>query len=569
MSWREALARSRNIAAGLAAAGIGKGERVAIFSANRVEWCLIDWANICRGVLTVPIYASSTSAQAAPIVTHSEAATLFVDSIDKLSKLEGCFSRLRLVVVIDGPLPADRPEGSPRVVSLAALEEIGRERRADDGNFEQEIMSLGPGDDLTVIYTSGTTGEPKGVLTTHGHYLFMVEAAAGAIPCGESDVNMLFLPLAHSLGRLEHFFVVSQGMTCGIARSLETLAKDLPEIRPTLLISVPRVYENAYARIRSRAEASSIFRRLLFRWSVAVGARTSGYQSEGKKPPGVLRAAHHLSSRLVFARIYAGFGGRLRFAISGGAPLAEDIARFFHSVGILILQGYGLTESSTVSHVNRPWHYKFGSVGPPLPGVECRTADDGEILLRGPNIMKCYLLDPQSTREAVDEEGWLHTGDVGAIDEEGFLTITDRKKDLIVTSGGKKVAPQMIENLLKEDPLIDEAIVLGDGERHLIALVTLDREQLKQWADKEHLVIDDIEKAASHPMVTTAIKDRIRAVNRRLAAYEAVRNFRILPHGFSMEEAEVTPTLKLRRRIIEERYRALIEEMARRTHVDD
>lgn len=563
VSWRAARERVRDIGCGLGARGIAAGDRVAMYFPNRVEWCLADWANICIGALTVPIYASSTAAQAGHILSHSGAAALFIDSADKLKKLEGSLADLRFVVVIDGGVPKDLPPSLPPVIALADLEREGRGAASDGETFEKAAGSLGPEHDLTIIYTSGTTGEPKGVLSTHGHYLFMLEAAAAAIPCGEEDANMLFLPLAHSLGRLEHFFVVSQGLTCGVARSLETIAKDLPEIRPTILISVPRVYENAYTRIRARADAGGALRRAVFCCSVAIGSRWSRYESAGKPVPAALGLGRRIAARLIFAQIQAAFGGRLRFAVSGGAALADEVARFFHSVGILILQGYGLTESSTVSHVNRPWHYKFGTVGESLPGVECRTAEDGEILLRGRNIMKGYYRDAESTRAAVDGEGWLHTGDIGEIDAEGFLTITDRKKDLIVTSGGKKVAPQMIENLLKADPLIEEAFVLGDGERHLIALVTLDRARLGEWGENAGIKTS-AEDVASDPRVLALVKEKIRAVNKRLAAYEAVRDFRILPQSFSMERAEVTPTLKLRRQIIQERYKDVIEEMTRK-----
>jgi long-chain acyl-CoA synthetase len=565
MSWREARARVRALALGLAARGVGKGDRVALFLPNRVEWCLVDWANICLGALTVPVYASSTPAQAGNILAHCGAAVLFVDSTEKIKRLGEAISGVRLVVTLDGEVGADA--SAPPIVHLAELERAGLEQGVSNA-FEKTASALGPDDDLTIIYTSGTTGEPKGVLTTHRHYLFMVEAAAAAIGCDENDSDMLFLPLAHSLGRVEHFFAVAQGLTCGVARSLETIAKDLPELKPTILISVPRIYENAYERIRSRAESAGALRRAIFYWAVSVGQRWSRYQSAGKPLPAPLRLAHRLATRLVFARIHQAFGGRLRFAVSGGAPLAEEVARFFHSVGILVLQGYGLTESSTVSHVNRPWQYKFGTVGPPLPGVECRTADDGEILMRGANIMKGYFRDAAGTRETVDGDGWLHTGDIGEIDPAGFLTITDRKKDLIVTSGGKKVAPQMIEGLIKADPLIEEAMVLGDGERHLMALVTLDRARLSEWAEKQGIRLGEPEQAAEDPRVAALIKDRIRAVNKRVAAYEAVRNFRILPGGFSMDNAEVTPTLKLRRQIIKERYKNLIEEMARRPRSD-
>ncbi|MGH7769754.1 MAG: AMP-dependent synthetase/ligase, partial [Candidatus Binatia bacterium] len=344
--------------------------------------------------------------------------------------------------------------------------------------------------------------------------------------------------------------------------------KDLLEVRPTILVSVPRIYENAYARVRSRAEAGSRLRRSIFHWAVSVGARWSVHRIEGKRIGLLLRALHGLAHRLVFSQIHGAFGGNLRLAISGGAPLAPEIAKFFHSVGILILEGYGLTESSTVSHANRPERLNFGTVGLPLPGVECRTGADGEILLRGPNILKGYYRDPEGTREALDEEGWLSTGDIGEIDGDGFLRITDRKKDLIVTSGGKNIAPQMVENLLQTEPLISQAIVLGDGEAHLVALVTLDRDRVLDWAKREGLEFQSAEGIASHPRVTALLKERIREKNKQLSAFEAVRNFRILPHNFSMERAELTPTLKLRRQVIKERYKGLIEEMARRPRFD-
>ena len=571
MTWRAAAESAREIGLGLLALGIGRGDRVALFSANRVEWCLIDWANLCIGALTVPVYASSTAAQLGHILEHSGAAALFVDAPEKLKKLgfpEGAPAGVRRTVAIDGGAPDDLSAPAP-VVSLAELRRLGREYGlAYPGSFERAAASLGPQDDLTIIYTSGTTGEPKGVLTTHGQYLFILEAAGRALRCTADDVTMQFLPFAHSLGRLEHFFIVAQGLTCGFARSIETIAKDLLEVRPTILISVPRIYENAYQRIRSRAEAGGLLRRAIFHWAVSVGTRWSRRQTAGEKIPPLLAAAHRLAGRLVYGRIQAAFGGRLKFGVSGGAPLAEEVARFFHSVGILVLQGYGLTESATVSHVNRPWRCKFGTVGPPLPGVECRTAADGEIELRGANIMKGYYRDPESTRAAIDAEGWFRTGDIGALDGDGYLTITDRKKDLIVTSGGKKVAPQMIENILKADPLIGEAMVLGDGERHLVALVTLDRERVLEWAAKEGLALGGEEETAAHPRVAALVKERIRAANKRLAAFEAVRNFRILPRGFSLEKAEVTPTMKLRRQIIMERYRDIIEEMGRRSRSD-
>ena len=572
VSWEKALAQVREIALGLTSLGVKQGDRVAIFSANRVEWSLIDWANIGIGALTVPVYASSTFAQLSHILDHSGATVLFIETPERLKKLDlshPSLSALRKIVVIDG-LARQISSASPlSAISLAELRQSGRDYGQSHGDlFEQTALSLRPDDDLTIIYTSGTTGEPKGVLTSHRHYLFMLDAAAAAIPCSEQDVNLQFLPLAHSFGRLEHFLVVAKGFTCGFARSLETIGRDLLSVRPTILFSVPRVYENAYERIRSRVEASGWLRRCLFHWAISVGARWSRHQIEGGRISLSLRGAYGLARRLVFSQIQQAFGGGLRLAISGGAALAPEIARFFHSIGILILEGYGLTECATVSHVNRPDRCKFGTVGLPLAGVECRTAPDGEILLRGPNIFKGYYRDFKGTEEVLDSEGQLRTGDIGEIDGDGFLRITDRKKDLIVTSGGKKVAPQAIENLLRTDPLVHQAMVLGDGQAHLMALITLNRDQLIEWGRQEGVEFVGTEEIASHPRVVALIKERIRNMNRELAAFETVRSFRILPREFTVEREELTPTLKLRREIIKKRYKKIIEEMARKPRFD-
>lgn len=567
-TWNEARRRVREIGLGLLALNVEKGQRVAIFSANRVEWSLIDWANICIGALTVPIYASSAPAQVSDLVAHSGAALLFVESTDRLAKLgvrNSAISQLKKIVVID---PAGAPSPSAvegQVISLTALQELGRRHgEAHEDRFERVAGSLSPDDDLTIIYTSGTTGEPKGVLTSHRHYLFMIDAVNSALDSTDQDVNLQFLPLAHSFGRLEHFMVVAKGYTCGLARSMETIAKDLLVIQPTLLFSVPRIYENAYSRIRARAATSGRLKKELFRFSLAVGKRLSVCQREGEKIPLGLRLARRIAHSLVYSKVHAAFGGRLRLAVSGGAPLAPEIAEFFHALGILVLEGYGLTETSTVSHVNRADRYRFGTVGLPLNGVECRIGEDGEILLRGPNIFKGYYGDPKSTEEAINREGWFHTGDIGEIDGEGFLRITDRKKDLIVTSGGKKVAPQIIENLLKSDPLFSQVMVIGDRQRHLMALITLNQEQIREWGKVAGIEFRSAEEMASHPRVQAMVRERIRQRNKTLAPFEAVRSFRILPREFSVERGELTPTLKVRRQIVTERYRDLIEDMTRR-----
>ena len=566
-TWAEAAAEVESIALGLVAAGVKKGDRVALYTANRVEWCLLDWANICIGVLTVPLYASSTPAQIHHIVEHSEAVALVVESrasLDRLRASAPAMTAVRTTVLLDTPSASDAPDSDtePDLVSLDRLKEMGRDYgREHPGSFRELAAALEPEDDLTIIYTSGTTGEPKGVLTTHGHYLCTIASSLAAIPVSEDDTALQFLPLAHSFGRLEHFVAVARGYVCAFARAIETLSADLQTVRPTLLFSVPRVYENAYRRIHNRVESSSAIKQRLFRWAVAVGKRYNHGVRRGESCGPWLRLCHRIADALVLSKVRQGMGGRLRLAISGGAPLSEAIADFFQGLGVWIVEGYGLTETSTVTHVNRLDRYRVGTVGLPLDGVECRIAGDGEILIRGVNVMKGYFKDPAATREAVGDDGWFHTGDVGQIEDGGFLRITDRKKDLIVTSGGKNIAPQMIENHLREEPLISQAMVWGDKTSHLVALITLDNNEVRRWAEKEGFRWEDPEGAATDSRLVAHIRQRIRERNKELASYEAVRDFRILPADFSTDTGELTPSMKLKRRIVMERYGNLLDEM--------
>ena len=565
LTWAEALIQARETAQGLLSLGAVRGDRVVIFSSNRIEWHLADWADICIGALTVPIYASSSRSQAAQIIGHADPAVILVDSLQRLAKLD--FSRLTLghlkVIIV---LERDEAQVSflaTKILSLDGLREMGRsyqERHA--GVFESIVQSLRPEDDLTIIYTSGTTGTPKGVLTTHAHYLFMVKAVDKAIPTNDQDVTMHFLPTSHSLGRLEHFMAVAKGWTFGIARSIETIMSDLQVIRPTVMFSVPRIYENAHSRIRLRLGREHAWRRKIFYWGLSLGEQRSEAQAHGVSVRWPRSLAFRIVDRLVFNRVRAGFGGRLRLAICGGAPLSPDIAAFFRALGIAVLEGYGLTETSTVSHVNRPDRVKLGTVGLPLEGTDCRIAEDGEILLRGPNIFKCYFRDLMATEDAVDSEGWFHSGDVGMIDEAGFLRVTDRKKDLIATSGGKKVAPQKLENLLKADPLIQQALIVGQGQPHLSALITLDRPQVLELAERSGVRLDR-ENFVSHPWVQRQVREILLRTNKALAPYEAIRSFHILEHEFTVEDDELTATLKPRRHIIAQRYRHLIEDLYR------
>ena len=563
----EAAGEVEGIALGLVAAGVKKGDRVALYAANRVEWCLLDWANICCGALTVPLYPSSTPAQIHHIVGHSGAVVLVTDSRASLDRLDASapgMAAVKTVVLLDEPVddpPRPASDTGPKVVSLERLKEMGRDHaREHPGAFRELAAAQGPDDDLTIIYTSGTTGEPKGVLTTHAHYLFTIESSLAAMPVSDSDVALQFLPLAHSFGRLEHFVALARGYVCAFARSIETLSADLQAVAPTLLFSVPRVYENAHRRILNRVESGSAVKQRLFWWAVTVGKRYNDGARKGDAGGPWLRLRYRIADALVLSKVRQGMGGRLRLAISGGAPLSEPIADFFQGMGVWIVEGYGLTETSTVTHVNRLDRYRVGTVGLPLDGVECRIDDDGEILIRGANIMKGYFKDPDATSEVIDEDGWFRTGDVGQVEEGGFLRITDRKKDLIVTSGGKNVAPQMIENHLREEPLISQAMVWGDRTSHLVALITLNRDEVTRWAEREGITPDPDDEATDSRLVTY-LRQRIRERNKDLAAFEAVRDFRILPGDFSTDTGELTPSMKLKRRIVLERHGDLLDEM--------
>jgi long-chain acyl-CoA synthetase len=568
LSWTESSVRVREIALGLIALGISRGDRVALLSSNRLEWLLIDWANICIGALTVPIYASSAPAQAVHIVGHADPTVLFVDSMSRFDKLDFSrtpLSQLKAIIAIDHPVIGSARKLAAQVLALEQLRQTGRDYQEQHPEaFELLVQSLRPQDDLTIIYTSGTTGTPKGVLTTHGNYLFMIRAVDDAVPSTDRDVTLHFLPTAHSLGRLEHFMAVAKGWTLGVARSIETVTSDLKMIRPTVIFSVPRIYQNAYNRIHQRVGRVGGWRRSLFEWALAEANERCAQRDSANRLARLREVGCAWAARLIFAPVRAGFGGRLRLAISGGAPLPPEIGAFFHAIGIKLLEGYGLTETSTVSHVNRPGHFKLGTVGLPLDGTECVVAPDGEILLRGPHIFKCYYRDLIATDEAIAADGWFHTGDVGAIDDGGFLRVTERKRDLIVTSGGKKVAPQKIENLLTADPLIHHAVVVGRGQRHLMALVTLDQNRAAEMARAAGIAVEGGAALANHPWTRERVGEIVRRVNRGLAAYEAIRDFCILERGFTVAAEELTPTLKPRRQAIFERYKHLIDGLYRK-----
>ena len=461
--------------------------------------------------------------------------------------------QLRRVVTIDD---GDGPG------SLRALLERGREALPRvRPEIERRIEALGRDDVATIVYTSGTTGPPKGVVQTHGNHLATVEAALRTGLIREGDVDFFFLPLAHSFARLVEYLGIAAGTTTAFARSIDTLAEDMAAAHPHLVPAVPRIYEKVYARILAGRDAAPPLKRALFDWAVGVGRARSRCEQERRPVPLGTRLQAAIAHRLVFARIHQLLGGNIRYMTSGAAPLAREILEFFHAIGILILEGYGLTETTPSLTVNRPDRFKFGTVGLPLDCCEIRIAEDGEILARGDNVANGYYRRPEATAEAWDPQAWFHTGDIGEVDAEGFLRITDRKKDLIKTSGGKYVAPQKIENLLKMQPHVSQAVVIGDNRKYCVALITLDQEELARWLAGRG--IEDVrpETAATDADVQALVQTEVDEVNRHLASFESIKYFRILPGDFSPESGELTPSLKVKRKVVAQRYGPLIEEM--------
>jgi long-chain acyl-CoA synthetase len=569
VSWGECARRVREIAAGLCVLGVGPGQRVALLAATRPEWLEIDFAILSVGGVTIPIYQSAVAAECGYILWHAEAHVVLAENEAQAAKVrdvaeqgimvDGAPQRVHVQHLIVVDVVGEHEEGR---LTLDALRALGREhldRAAPE--LERRIQSQRADDLATIVYTSGTTGVPKGVLQTHGNHLASLKATAQLGLVREGDVDFAFLPLAHSFARMAGYLGVYAGTVTAFAQSIETFTADMGEVRPHVVPAVPRIYEKIYGRILASRESSGTVKRAIFDWALGVGRRWSACVQAGNPVPPILGGLHAIAHQLVFATIHDVLGGRVRYLISGGAPLAGEVAEFLHAVGLLVLEGYGLTETTPVLTVNRPDAFKFGTVGLPLAGVELRIAPDGEVLARGPNIARGYYKRPEETAEVWDTDGWFHTGDIGEIDADGFLRITDRKKDLIKTSGGKYIAPQKIENALKNQPHVSQVVVLGDQRKYCVALITLDGEAVREWAARRGLEGLPSEELARHEEVVALVESEIGVVNRGLASFEAIKYFRILPRDFTIEDGELTPSLKVKRKVIAERYRGLIEAM--------
>jgi long-chain acyl-CoA synthetase len=553
-SYSAFLDQVRETSAGLQRLGVRRGDRVAILSENRPEWAVTDYATLALGAADVPIYPTLPARQVAYILRDSGARVALASSRAQLQKLlevrEACPELEHLVAFED-------PGEGVDAMAFAALRAEGR--AAPDPAWEATARKVTSHDLATLIYTSGTTGDPKGVMLTHGNITSNVVSALSRISVTGDDECLSFLPLSHIFERMAgHYLMLHGGAIITYASGIDTVSADMLEIRPTVMCSVPRLYEKIYARVLENAASGSAATRRIFGWARAAGERWADATLAGRGVPAGTSLAHRVADRLVFAKLRERTGGRLRFFVSGGAPLSPEINRFFYAAGLPILEGYGLTETSPVITVNTFRDFRIGSVGKPLPGVEVRIADDGEILTRGPHVMRGYFGKPEATREALTADGWFHTGDIGEIDPEGYLRITDRKKDLIVTAGGKNIAPQPIENMAKTSRWVVNAVMLGDRRRFPIMLVVPNLPALQEWARAEGLQMGD-EALLAHPAALEKMEREVRQTLRDLARFEIPKRYVLLGRDFSIEAGEMTPTLKVKRRVVEERYRELIE----------
>jgi long-chain acyl-CoA synthetase len=558
IGYPELAERVQDLSLGLLELGVRRGDRVAILSENRPEWAITDYGCLAARAADVPIYPTLPARQAEYILRDSGAVAVVVSTAAQLEKVRGARARLPALVHVIG---MDPDTAGPDVLSFDAVQARGRAARERHADWRRLALEAAPDDLATLIYTSGTTGDPKGVMLSHGNIASNVTTCVDLFSFTAEDECLSFLPLSHIFERMfGHYCMFHAGVVINYAESVDAVPANMAEIRPHLMASVPRLYEKIYARVLDNVRTSSPLRKRIFAWGRRVGEQWAELTIEKRPVPAGLVAQKVLADRLVFAKLRKRTGGRIRFFISGGAPLSREIARFFYAAGLPVLEGYGLTETSPVMAVNTFQHHRLGTVGRAIPDVDIRIAPDGEILTRGPNVMCGYFNKPEATAEAVDEEGWFHTGDIGMLDADGFLSITDRKKDLIVTAGGKNIAPQPIENLAKSSKFVATAVMIGDRRPFPIMLVVPNVTQVKGWADHKGLPDDgDLEQLLRLPEVRQKIEREVRMTLRDLAQFEMPKKLLLLSRDFTVEAGELTPTLKVRRRIVEQRHRAAIE----------
>jgi long-chain acyl-CoA synthetase len=564
LSWTEYQKEVCAYALALQKEGLTKGGRVAILSNSRPEWAWIDVATLCLGAVSVPIYPSLLSDDIEFIIRDSGCEYLFVEDASQKKKIDEIIERLpqikRVIVLNETPCDNEKfinlgdwfqqcelPEKDELLSHVEKLKAITQ-------NVSSEELA-------SIVYTSGTSGMPKGVELSHECFLGFMRNAEKVLGMSENDTTLLFLPLAHILGRVEHMLSLGVGWTNAYAENLKVMMDNIVEVRPTVLVSVPRIYEKIYSMVLGKVSRSSGIEKIIGSRAVQFANIYSRVLESGKKLDLFQKLQHQLYSKALYEKVYQRFGGRLRYCISGGAPFSAEISRFFHASGVHILEGYGLTETTGPLTVNRPENFRIGSVGQALEEIELKIAEDGEILARGPMVLKKYHNNPEATSEVIDKDGFFATGDIGRMDSEGFVYITDRKKDIIVTAGGKNIAPQKIESLLLEDPLFAQSIVVGDKQKYLGALVALNVGELRQLVKEAGVEGASVEELYANPKIQSLVYARVQKTNTRLPSFENIKKIRILPRELSVEEGEMTPSLKVKRKFCQKKYSTLIDSL--------
>ncbi len=563
--WRETSFRElgeivTSLASALLASGLKKGDKVAILSQTRLEWTLSDLSILTIRAITVPIYPTLLKDEVFYILENSDARAIFVEDEEQLAKVMQVRDKLPLLkkaIIFRG---AGASNGD-FTVSFKEFQELGeKESFRYKHHLRTEAREIG-GDDLaTIVYTSGTTGVPKGVMISHENIMFNIRALDKIIISSKGDRALAYLPLSHVFERFNQFVAIHRGNPYAFAESLEKMAENLGEIKPASMAGVPRVYEKIYQRINEQVEKGPALARLIFNWALGVGKRTISYQDEAGKLPFFLGWQFKLANLLVFKKIKERLGGKVKYCICAAAPISKEILEFFLSLNIGMYEGYGMTETTAPTSMNYPGRNRAGTVGPPFPAVECRIAEDGEILIKGGNVFLGYYKMPEETKKTL-EDGWLHTGDLGEIDEDGYLSITGRKKELIITSGAKHVAPNKLENLFGSSPYISQIVPCGDKRKYLTAIISINEEAVSNYARENGIEFKSYADLARHPKIFDLIKGIVEEKNRLLASFETIKKFVILDHDFSIESGELTPTLKVKKHVVYQRYKDLLDGM--------
>ena len=563
---KDIRATVEDLSYGLVSLGIVKGKHAAIVSNNSPRWAMADYGILCTGGATVTIYPTLTAPQAAYILKHSESSVVFAEDEKQAGKIlevwDDCPDLKTLIVMNDAQVTGKTTKGSGRtIISFINFLELGHEYgKEQELDFEAMCRDCKPDDVLTLMYTSGTTGEPKGVMLTHHNMVSNIEGALKHIQINETDSLLSCLPLSHSFERMAgHFLAFSRGSDVYYAESMEKVGENMQEVKPTVLLHAPRFYEKVHSRVLESVSQSPGIRQKIFWWALAQGKAVLELTMAGRKPGWWLSKKHGLASKLVFSKLKEKVGGRIRFFVTGAAPLSPDIGKFFASLDMLVLEGYGLTETSPALAVNKLEKFKFGSVGPAIPNVELKIADNGEILAKGPNIMKGYYKDPEGTAEAIDSDGWFHTGDIGEFDEDGYLKITDRLKSILVTSGGKNVAPAPLESALVLSPYIEQVMIIGDKRNFISALLVPNFEKLEAFAEEKSIPSRDREALVKDSQVIELFEREVGKAMEQFARFEQVKKFVLLPREFTIEEEELTPTLKIKRKAVFDHFGEVIE----------